>query len=143
MARLLNDHEKTRYSTDRIMAADPCPRKPESVALQALVDRYQLDPARCLVVGDRDSDVLVGVRAGVKTCFYGDDARGTPVDLEVTGLDRLLLDWLKVERRRVDAVPSQITADYAVGLANSRQVCFLSYKWLACVCAQKETQWTM
>ena len=64
LARLLNDHEKTRYSTDRIMAADPCPRKPESVALPALVDRYQLDPARCLVVGDRDSDVLSGYVPG-------------------------------------------------------------------------------
>ncbi|MCJ7551102.1 MAG: hypothetical protein MUQ30_15620 [Anaerolineae bacterium] len=61
--------------------------------MPALVDRYQLDPTRCLVVGDRKLGVLAGARAGVLGCFYGDDARGIEVDLEIIGFDQLLDRW--------------------------------------------------
>ena len=56
-ARLLDAHEVAQCFTDCITETDPCPREPESVSLQALVDRCQLHPARCPVVGDRDLDV--------------------------------------------------------------------------------------
>ena len=75
---------------DWITEADPYPRKPAPASLLALVAHYQLDPVRCLVVGNRDLDVLAGVRAGMKICFYGADAHATPVDLEVAGFDQCL-----------------------------------------------------
>jgi HAD superfamily hydrolase (TIGR01450 family) len=42
--------------------------KPSDVALQAALDRLQVDPSECLIVGDRlDTDLRMGTNAGMTT----------------------------------------------------------------------------
>ena len=42
--------------------------KPSETALQAALDRLEVDPAACLIVGDRlDTDLLMGANAGMTT----------------------------------------------------------------------------
>lgn len=95
---LLAAHGVAYLFRDALTADDPYPRKPDPAALLATIFRYRLDPGRCMIVGDRDLDLEAGVRAGVKTCYFGTDRHMTRADLEVSGLDDLL-DWLIAERK--------------------------------------------
>ena len=42
-------------------------RKPSPRFIQETLARYRLDPARCWMVGDRESDVRAGLEAGIKS----------------------------------------------------------------------------
>jgi phosphoglycolate phosphatase-like HAD superfamily hydrolase len=95
LVRLLEAHGLRSRFTDCITKDDPYPRKPDPASILALIARYDLDPRRCLAIGDRELDVVAGVRAGVWTCFFGEGAHETPADLEISGYDKLLC-WLRV-----------------------------------------------
>jgi D-glycero-D-manno-heptose 1,7-bisphosphate phosphatase len=41
-------------------------RKPESILVQKAIGRFNLDPAQCLMIGDKDRDVEAAAGAGVK-----------------------------------------------------------------------------
>ena len=56
------------------------PRKPDPTSLNYLVDKYQLNKAQTVMIGDRAMDVLAGKGAGVQTIFY--DIEGLLTDLE-------------------------------------------------------------
>ncbi|MCD6285695.1 MAG: hypothetical protein J7M39_07280 [Anaerolineae bacterium] len=58
MERLLDAHVMGQYFADWVAATDPYAGTSIPAVLPALADRYQSDPARCLVVGDRDLEVL-------------------------------------------------------------------------------------
>ncbi|EHJ01138.1 HAD-superfamily hydrolase, subfamily IA, variant 1 [Clostridium sp. DL-VIII] len=45
-------------------------RKPDPEAFIYLIEKYQVDKNRALVVGDRECEVLGGKAAGIKTCLY-------------------------------------------------------------------------
>ncbi len=94
---LLAAHGMEHLFRDALTADDPYPRKPDPAGLLATIFRYRLDPGHCIVVGDRELDMEAGVRAGVKTCYFGTDRHATQADLEVRGLAELL-DWLIAER---------------------------------------------
>ena len=54
-----------RYFTGYVTEEDRLPRKPAPDMLLHLMDRYSLDPARCMMVGDRPLDTEAGMAAGV------------------------------------------------------------------------------
>ncbi|UOF90253.1 HAD family hydrolase [Fodinisporobacter ferrooxydans] len=61
-----------RYCPHRPKAGCPC-RKPEPKMILDLAQEHGIDLASSFMVGDRDTDVEAGRRAGTKTVFIGDD----------------------------------------------------------------------
>lgn len=90
LVRLLEAHGLQPLFTDCITKDDPYPRKPDPASILALMARHGLDPRHCLAIGDRELDIVAGVRAGVQTCFFGAADHQTPTDLEISGYDELL-----------------------------------------------------
>jgi phosphoglycolate phosphatase-like HAD superfamily hydrolase len=93
LVQLLEAHGLQSLFSDCVTKDDPYPRKPDPAAILALLARHDLDPRRCLAIGDRELDIVAGVRAGVRTCFFGGAAHETPADLEITSYWELL-SWL-------------------------------------------------
>ena len=62
---LLEKAGLAQYFTGYVTQEDKLPRKPAPDMLLHLMDKYHLDPAQCLMVGDRPLDTEAGVNAGV------------------------------------------------------------------------------
>jgi len=93
---LLEAHGMARYFTDFIAREDPYPRKPDPAAIEALIARYTLDRSQCLLIGDRDLDIVAGKRAGIRTCFFGSEPHDSQPDWHITDY-ATLLRWLEAE----------------------------------------------
>ncbi len=100
---LLEAHGMKSYFTAWIAKEDAYPRKPDPAAIEALIARYALERTHCMLIGDRDLDILAGQRAGIHTCFFGGEPHTTHPDLEVTGFTALL-DWLRTENGTMDRI---------------------------------------
>lgn len=99
---LLKAHDMVSLFTECITEEDPYPRKPDPTSTLAVMERYHLEPQRCLVVGDRKLDMVAGSRAGAITCLFGDEEAAAPLaDLWVHSYDDLLR-WLRVSQADVD-----------------------------------------
>ena len=61
-----------RYITDYFLNSAKYPRKPAPDALLALVEKHGLDISRCVMIGDRDIDVLAGKNAGMDGILLDD-----------------------------------------------------------------------
>jgi HAD superfamily hydrolase (TIGR01509 family) len=96
LAALLEAHGMAHYFTASIAKEDPYPRKPNPAALEALIARYALAPSQCLLIGDRDLDIVAGQRAGIRTCFFGSEPHDAQPDLQIADYVTLL-HWLKAE----------------------------------------------
>lgn len=57
-------------------------RKPSPRFILECIERYQLDPARCWMVGDRRTDWEAGINAGIQSCAVRSGAPFKPGDLE-------------------------------------------------------------
>lgn len=57
---------------DTLTVDEGIPRKPDPTGYLTLLERNRVDPAGVLVIGDRDLDILAGVNAGLKTCFFAE-----------------------------------------------------------------------
>ena len=53
------------YFADMLMAEEGFPAKPAPDAVLALIARNRLDPAECVMVGDREIDGMAGKNAGI------------------------------------------------------------------------------
>ncbi len=60
------------YITDYFLGSAKYPRKPAPDALLALVEKHALDISRCVMIGDRDIDVLAGKNAGMDGILLDD-----------------------------------------------------------------------
>ncbi|MGY5764512.1 HAD-IA family hydrolase [Brachybacterium sp. DNPG3] len=70
---------------DMVCAPDGFARKPDPAMTLALLERHELDPARCLAVGDRPADVEAAEAAGVRALLLV-----TPgIALEAPGTERI------------------------------------------------------
>jgi phosphoglycolate phosphatase-like HAD superfamily hydrolase len=96
LVALLETHGVAHLFADLIAKEDPYPRKPDPAAVEALIARYALDRAQCLLIGDRDLDIIAGQRADIRTCFFGSESHETQPDLEIVDYVTLL-DWLQAE----------------------------------------------
>ena len=65
-------------------------RKPAPDAINYLMEKYAMDPADAIMIGDREHDVLSGVNAGIRTCLLAESA-DTPSAAEavVTGFSAM------------------------------------------------------
>lgn len=54
------------------------PLKPAPDALRWMLREFALDPAACLMIGDREIDVQAANNAGLSGCFFDEDARSVP-----------------------------------------------------------------
>ena len=61
---------------DCISIEDDFPRKPDPTALLSLANKHGFAPAECIMIGDRDIDILAGKNAGMATCFF-DEQKAT------------------------------------------------------------------
>ena len=57
------------YVTYVLDSSHGFPRKPDPAALRYLTERFSIDPAKVLMVGDRDIDIEVGHNAGMAGCL--------------------------------------------------------------------------
>lgn len=81
---------------DAIFGSDSAAeKKPHPALLQAALKKFQLPAARALMIGDSDTDIEAGKRAGVATCgvTYGlgnkDDLRAAQPDILIDDLTEL------------------------------------------------------
>ncbi|MEN6567626.1 MAG: HAD-IA family hydrolase [Veillonellales bacterium] len=58
---------------DCISIEDDFPRKPDPAALLSLAKRHNFSPAECIMIGDRDIDILAGKNAGMAACFFAEN----------------------------------------------------------------------
>ncbi|MCJ0587846.1 HAD-IA family hydrolase, partial [Enterococcus cecorum] len=49
------------------------PRKPDPTSLLYLVEKYQMDKTKTVMIGDRPMDIDAGINAGVQSIFYNDE----------------------------------------------------------------------
>ncbi|WP_254245070.1 D-glycero-alpha-D-manno-heptose-1,7-bisphosphate 7-phosphatase [Hymenobacter sp. BRD67] len=59
------------YSESHPSVSESISRKPDSGMLEKAVARFQLDPARCWLVGDRARDMAAGAKLGVRGILVG------------------------------------------------------------------------
>jgi len=74
---------------DHVQGSDEIPLKPDPTLFRLVIERFGEDPARTLVVGDTEKDVLAGIEAGCVTAAvtYGIRSAG---DLESYGPDYMV-----------------------------------------------------
>ena len=58
---------------DFITGDDGFASKPAPDALLSMIDKRHLDPAKCIMMGDRDIDLLAGQNAGIAGCMFDPD----------------------------------------------------------------------
>ncbi|MHA6484197.1 D-glycero-alpha-D-manno-heptose-1,7-bisphosphate 7-phosphatase [Paenibacillus sp. strain BS8-2] len=65
------DIHDVRYCTHKPHARCSC-RKPQAGMLLDLIHKYGIDRQQSFMVGDRDTDIIAGEQAGVRTVFLGE-----------------------------------------------------------------------
>lgn len=68
-ARLMEKWGFLGEFTEVVNSAYGFPRKPAPDALRYLIGKYGMDPAECLMIGDRDIDIEAGHNAGIDGCL--------------------------------------------------------------------------
>lgn len=63
------------FFTDFIVAEDGFPRKPAPDSLLHLITKHGLDPAACVMIGDRPLDTAAGRNAGMLSCLLDVEGR--------------------------------------------------------------------
>ena len=64
-----------QYFTDFINHEDGFPRKPAPDSLRHLLNKHGLDPAACVMIGDRPLDTAAGRNAGMLSCLLDGENR--------------------------------------------------------------------
>ena len=73
-------------------ASQGFPKKPAPDALLHLIDLFSLDPAQCVMIGDRPIDVGAGANAGMQSCLFDPDGfyPNTPATYHVDQLKDII-----------------------------------------------------
>jgi D-glycero-D-manno-heptose 1,7-bisphosphate phosphatase len=66
------------YCPHKPKAGCPC-RKPNSLLLENLAEKHGISLSDSFMIGDRESDIIAGMRAGTKTIFIGDESENATV----------------------------------------------------------------
>lgn len=69
----LEQHGLKGYFADFVTAEDGFASKPAPDALLHLMEKHRLPPLRCVMLGDRDLDVLAGLNAGMAGVLFDPD----------------------------------------------------------------------
>jgi len=87
---LLDVHGLAPLFAGIVSVAQGYPRKPDPAMVLAALERFGLDPAETLMVGDRALDIEAGQAAGMRTCLYGRAQLAAPADLQVDDYGQLV-----------------------------------------------------
>ena len=71
-------HMKKDFS-DFVTGESGFPRKPDPTALRHLMQKHGMKPQTCLMIGDRDIDLMAGRNAGMHTCLFDPECRQPPI----------------------------------------------------------------
>lgn len=82
---------------DAVIANDGFPHKPAPDALLALMERNNLAPEHCAMVGDRDLDIRAGHNAGMSGLLFDPDGfyPDEPAEMRCTSLHELAQQLLR------------------------------------------------
>jgi phosphoglycolate phosphatase-like HAD superfamily hydrolase len=69
----IRDHSLERYFVDSITQEDKYPNKPAPDAILYLIEKYNLDKRKTIMMGDRDIDIQSAWNAGIKGCLFDPD----------------------------------------------------------------------
>jgi len=48
-------------------------RKPSPDGINYLIQKYEIDKNRAMMIGDRELDIMSGINAGIATCYFGEN----------------------------------------------------------------------
>lgn len=90
--QLLAKANLKQYFTGGVCGADNFARKPNPASLNYLCEKYQVNPARAVMVGDRTLDIEAGHNAGMAGILFDPDdlIKDCEPDLRVTNLLAML-----------------------------------------------------
>ncbi len=71
--RLLREYELAHFIEEVVGIDQNFPRKPSPESLNYLIERYEMQKAETMMIGDRQLDIEAGKRAGISTCLYDID----------------------------------------------------------------------
>lgn len=63
----------SQYFTHVLDASQGFPSKPAPDALNSLIERFDLEPQECVMIGDRPIDTAAGENAGMHSCLFDTD----------------------------------------------------------------------
>ena len=89
--KFLEHHGISHLFRDCVTADDGFALKPNPDSVKYILDKYGIDPADAVMVGDRELDVKAGQNAGICGCAYS-DGTGTPIpcaDVTAKNMDEL------------------------------------------------------
>lgn len=91
--QLLAKANLKQYFTGGVSGTDNFARKPNPASLNYLCEKYQLNPARAAMVGDRTLDIEAGHNAGMAGILFDPDdlIEDCKPDLRVTNLSAILV----------------------------------------------------
>lgn len=88
---LLSVHGLEQYFSGAVTGDDGFPRKPDPVAFLAALERFDLDAAETLNIGDREIDIQAGQAAGLFSCLFAPQPSAhTAADLVISNYEQLL-----------------------------------------------------
>jgi phosphoglycolate phosphatase-like HAD superfamily hydrolase len=100
LQRLLNAHSMTHLFTAYLTGDDPFPRKPDPAMFEEMIERYDLNRADTLAVGDRVPDVQSGKAVRIRTVYFGTGSLDTQADISINDyaeLRRLIVHENRLE----------------------------------------------
>ena len=101
LTMLLEGHEMTHYFVACITKEAPYPRKPDPASLEALLADYDLLRDAALTIGDRALDIQAGHKAGLRTCFFGEQPPETETEADIVVASfETLYERIVAENRR-------------------------------------------
>src|SRR5699024_6602269 len=94
---MLAKFDLKKYFTDAVTAEKKFPRKPNPASLNSLVEKYDLDPQNCVMIGDRVRDIAAARNAKMSGILFDpDDLIIEPASPEHRIQDMHdILNWIK------------------------------------------------
>jgi len=87
---LLEKYEMQDCFTDMITSQDNFARKPSPEAISYLINKYNMEPAESIMIGDRELDILSAKNAGISGCFISENGtKCQEADFTITHLEQL------------------------------------------------------
>jgi phosphoglycolate phosphatase-like HAD superfamily hydrolase len=89
--KLLGYYSMLDYFTEIVSLDYRFKRKPDPSGFNYIIEKYSLNKAQVLAVGDRELDILAGHNAGIKACFLDDKIlqKCTSADYRINSLKDL------------------------------------------------------
>ena len=99
--QLLEVHALDRFFAAIFSPEQGFPHKPHPAMLETAIQRFHLDRAETLLIGDHDIDIQAGLAAGVHTCLFGGVQLSKPAEHQFTYYDQIL-EWLSKQGQKED-----------------------------------------